>query len=417
MMKVLLVSDYFYPFTPGGAEWSVYELAQAFKKKGVEAIIATLNYGAVRRETYKGLCVIRLPFAKKLSGSREVVNPFWQNNPIFWITSAYHLIQVIQKERPEIINIHGKFLIPAAVISGFITKKPVIVTIRDKQTLCPIGKCFFNPKRQKACSFWEYLTSDFPWFCAHYAGKNPIAVFYALIGAIWSRLAGTIIKFFAKNAAVVTTISNSQKMYLEANGFKNVKVIYNTAGFKNPNANVSKKKLVLYVGKLSKGKGVELLLDTARSILEDKKVDFVFAGALQSETIKNKLQEKLLKSHTKLLGGVGYHNLPKVYREASVVVMPSIYPESFGRIALESLTYGTPAVVVNTGALPEIIEDKITGRVAEVSVISLKEAILDVLDNEKIYRENIRKNYTKLEKKFMTSPINKYIRLYKELAK
>ena len=107
-MKILLVSDYFYPFTPGGSEWSVYELARALKKNNVEVVIATLNYGAKTKDVYRKVKVIRIPFLKKLQSSRSVVNPIWQNNPFFFISSAYHLFRIVKSENPNIIHIHGK---------------------------------------------------------------------------------------------------------------------------------------------------------------------------------------------------------------------------------------------------------------------------------------------------------------------
>ncbi|OGD86264.1 hypothetical protein A2164_03760 [Candidatus Curtissbacteria bacterium RBG_13_35_7] len=412
-MKVLLVTDYFYPFTPGGSEWSVYELAKALKVKRIDSVIATINYGALARDNYYGLKIRRIPFLKKLENKRSVVNPIWQNNPVFFLISVYFLIKLVREEKPDILHVHGKFLIPGAVIAGFITQKPVIVTIRDKQLLCSIGKCFFDVKRFKACSFWEYITSDFIWFCNNYTNKNPLIIAYVFLGALWSRFSASIIKFFAKKASVITAISESQKKYLEANGFKNIRVVYNTASFKKPKTTTSKTKSVLFVGKLSKGKGVELLLDAAEDLLKTRKIKFIFAGKLQSPKIKSRFQEKILKSNTKLLGGVDYHSLPILYRRVSLLIMPSIYPESFGRTALEAISFGTPVVVTNTGALPEIVNDKVTGRVVDVSVANLEDAILEVLENEKVYRENIKKNYRKLKKKFMLNPINEYIKLYK----
>lgn len=416
-MKIFLITDYFYPFTPGGSEWSVYELAKALIQAKVDTQIVTINYGADSQEEYRGLKIQRIPFLKKLKDSRSVVSPIWQNNPIFFITSAYFLIKLIRAENPDIIHVHGKFLIPGAVIAGLITNKPVVATIRDKQILCPIGKCFFNQKHFNACTFWQYLTEDFPWFAKNYLGRNLFAIVYAFFGAIWSRISGEIIKYFAKKATVVTTISNSQRKYLEFAGFKNVKVIYNTAQFKNPKVTPSKTKSILFVGKLSKGKGVELLLDAAEEILKKSKVSFSFAGSIQSTGIKNRLNQRPLKPYIKLLGNVDYNDLPTLYKTSSILVMPSIYPESFGRSALEALSFGTPVVVTNTGAFPEIIEDKITGRVCQPTVKNLKEAILEVLQNEEKYRNNIAKKYPFLKEKFMLDPVKKYLALYKDLTK
>ena len=117
------------------------------------------------------------------------------------------------------------------------------------------------------------------------------------------------------------------------------------------------------------------------------------------------------------MGGIDYHRLPALYHQVTVAVMPSIYPESFGRAVLEAISCGTPVVVTNIGALPEIVEDKVTGRVVEPSKDNLKEAILDIINNEKKYRQNINKDYAKLKEKFMRAPLKEYLKLYKEQLK
>ncbi len=417
-MKIFLVSDYFYPFTPGGSEWSVYELAKALKKNNIEVVIVTINYGAKTEEHYHKVKVVRIPFFKKLKSSRSVVNPIWQNNPIFFLSSTYHLYRIVKKENPDIIHIHGKFLIPASIIVGFLTRKPTIITSRDKQILCSIGKCFFNPNRLKACSFWEYLTSDFLWFYNNYTSKNPFVLFYSFAGAVWSRITGNIIKFFAKRANKITAISNSQKKYLEANGFKDVHVIYNTANFTSPKVLPSKKKTVIFAGKLSKGKGIELLIEAAIKILKKRKVTFIFAGSVDSKNLIERAQKnKDFRENSKFLGGIDHNDLMDFYKDSSLVVMPSIYPEAFGRVALEALAVGIPVVVSDFGGLPEIIDDRITGRVINPTAENLAGAIIDILDNEKKYKDNIKREYTRLKNKFEIIPLKMYLKLYVQLLK
>lgn len=419
-MKILLVSDYFYPFNPGGSEWSVFELSRALKKNFVDSIVVTLNYGAKENEVYRGIKIKRLPFFKKLDNFRKVVNPVWQNNPIFFIASTYYLFKAIKKENPDVIHIHGKFLIPASIIAGFFTGKPVIVSIRDKQLLCSIGRCFFDPNRKKACSFFEYVTNELPWFYKNYVNdKNPLMFMYVFIGVIWTRLANLMIKFFAKRANRIIAISNSQKEYLAMNGFSRVGVIYNTADFSNPKGSfVNKTKAVIFTGKLSKGKGAEILINAAKKVLQTQKVTFLFVGSVDmKDLVKTALRNKTFKKHARFLGSIDHHELNALYKKSSVSVLPSIYPESFGRVALEAISVGTPAIVTNIGGLPEIVEDKKTGRVVSPDSDSLSEAIIDVISNEKTYKENIKKSYLNLKKKFYLIPIQQHIKLYTELTK
>ena len=410
-MKVFLLSDYFYPFNPGGSEWSVYELGQSLKKEGLTPLIVTLNYGAAEEENYHGMKILRLPFYKKLKSQRQVVNPIWQNNPIFFLTSAFHLVKAIRDKNPDLLHVHGKFLIPPAIIAGFITKKPVVVSIRDKQMFCSIGKCFFDAKRTKACNFFEYLTSDIPWFFQNYSkNKNFLMLAYIYLGSIWTRVAYEIIKFFARRSSSIIAISQSHKAYLEANGFSKVKVIYNTINFPGIKSTVQKNKSVLFAGKLSKGKGGEILINSIKGLAKANKISFLFAGTVEIRT-------NVSKRYTNFLGSVEYQKLLNLYSRVSAIILPSIYPESFGRIALEAISVGTPAIVSNIGALPEIVDDKVTGRVIEPDENEIKKAILDVVKNEERYKLNIKKRYSQLKKKFHDDPLQHHISLYKILQK
>ena len=418
-MKIFLLSDYFYPFDPGGSEWSVYELAKSLKKRGIDPIIITLNYGARAQEIYEGLKVIRLAFAKKIGTERKVVNPIWQNNPIFFIASAFRIYKTIRSENPDIIHVHGKFLIPGAMIAGFVTKKPVIVTIRDKQIICSIGKCFFEKNRLKACRLGEYILSDIPWYYSNYiARKNFMNLNYVAFGVLYNRFMFAIIKFFANRAKLIITISQSQKKYLEVNGFSNVKVIYNTADFSGSKSSVQKTKSVLFAGKLSKGKGGEILINRIPDLVKKNKIVFLFAGTIElKKMFSENLGKKTFKKYIKVLNNLSHRKLINLYSRVAAVVMPSTYPESFGRVALEAISQGTPAIVTNIGGLPEIIQDKVTGRVVDPNERELKNAIKDVVENEKIYKNNIKKMYSLLKKKFHDDPIKAHLQMYQNLLK
>lgn len=418
-MKIFLLSDYFYPFTPGGAEWSVYELAKALKQNQIEPILVTLNYGTKDEETFKGLKVFRMPFGKKLTGQRRTINPIWQNNPVFFLVSAYHLYKLAKKLKPKMLHSHGKFLIPATIIVGAITNIPVVITLRDKQILCPLGKCFFEKGRFKACNFFQYLTSDLPWFFKNYKGnKNLLTFCYFSLGAIYNRLMFFAVKLLARSASIIIAPSQSHKKYLEANGFSRVKVMYNTATFLLPRIKINESKSILFAGKLSKGKGGELLTKVAGDLIKKNKIRFIFAGTIEIKKMFNRqLGVNPLKNYVKILPNVNQQKLLSLYTQVSATVVPSIYPESFGRVALESISRGTPAIVTDIGGLAEIVEDKVTGRIVNADDASLKEAILDVAANEEFYKNNIKKRFNFIKKKFHDGPIKQHLNTYRSLIK
>lgn len=65
------------------------------------------------------------------------------------------------------------------------------------------------------------------------------------------------------------------------------------------------------------------------------------------------------------LGNLKRSELAEVYGKATAVVMPLAWDEPFGLVVVESLASGTPVVGWRRGALPELIEDGVTGFLVE----------------------------------------------------
>ena len=69
-----------------------------------------------------------------------------------------------------------------------------------------------------------------------------------------------------------------------------------------------------------------------------------------------------------------------MYRRATAFVMPSLY-ESFGIVFLEAMTHGLGCVAANRCAMPEIVEDGVTGRVVDpTDSDALAGALLELAD-------------------------------------
>jgi glycosyltransferase involved in cell wall biosynthesis len=77
-----------------------------------------------------------------------------------------------------------------------------------------------------------------------------------------------------------------------------------------------------------------------------------------------------------------------MYR-ARAVVMPSIWSEPFGRIPVEANRLGVPAVVTDRGALPETVENGITGLVTDVSADKIADTLHRLITHYNFNREHI----------------------------
>jgi glycosyltransferase involved in cell wall biosynthesis len=117
---------------------------------------------------------------------------------------------------------------------------------------------------------------------------------------------------------------------------------------------------ILFVSTIEPRKNVSTLLVAFKRLLDSyhSPVNLVLAGEkgwLFDEVFS--LVEKLeLQGRVQFLGRVSPEDLLALYNAAKVLVHPAFY-EGFGLPPLEAMACGTPVVVSNTSALPEIVGD------------------------------------------------------------
>src|SRR2546427_5369929 len=83
-VNVCFVNEYFPPFAPGGAEWSLDALAHALAGRGHRVTIVTPNWGAAPREEHDGVRIVRFAFPKRLEPGRQPAPAKWLANPLFY---------------------------------------------------------------------------------------------------------------------------------------------------------------------------------------------------------------------------------------------------------------------------------------------------------------------------------------------
>jgi glycosyltransferase involved in cell wall biosynthesis len=103
---------------------------------------------------------------------------------------------------------------------------------------------------------------------------------------------------------------------------------------------------VLYVGKLSREKGVDLLVEAARDL--DARLVVVGFGPARPEL------EALAGPRTLFTGPLEHRHLAHLWPLARVAVTPSVFPEAFGMVAAEAASCGCPPLVARHSGLAEI---------------------------------------------------------------
>lgn len=122
---------------------------------------------------------------------------------------------------------------------------------------------------------------------------------------------------------------------------------------------------ILFVGRITRQKGVTHLVDAIRYLPKDTQV-VLCAGAPDTPEIASEMRQKVddaLKTHPRIIWIEKMISKPEViqlYSHARVFCCPSVY-EPFGIINLEAMACGAPVVASATGGIKEVVVDGETG--------------------------------------------------------
>ncbi|MFO7088905.1 glycosyltransferase family 4 protein, partial [Limnospira platensis] len=158
----------------------------------------------------------------------------------------------------------------------------------------------------------------------------------------------------------------------------------------------------LFVGRLSVEKGLDVLIDAWQNLRQPVPLKIVGDGPLVPRV--QAAAEKL--PHIQWLGR---RPLPEVYKlmgEAMVLIFPSKWYETFGRVAVEAFAKGTPVIASNLGAIAELVEHGRTGLLFKPGdPISLTEQVDSLISHPKKLPQMRREARAEFEAKY-TAPQN-----------
>jgi glycosyltransferase involved in cell wall biosynthesis len=215
-----------------------------------------------------------------------------------------------------------------------------------------------------------------------------------------------------KWADAITVISKEAHEYYTKLGFKTIQ-IPNAINLKNLPQDEDRRfeKQIIFVGRLSKEKGTETIIEVSKKLPNDINLLIVGSGP-ESEKIK-KLSETLNNIH--YLGYQTHENSIKLIRGSDILIQPSLH-EGISTTILEAMACKTPIIASNVGGNKELILDNQNGfLINPESADEIIKKITMILENKLLAKKFGEKSF-ELIKNYEWSKIGqKYLELYQSL--
>lgn len=259
--------------------------------------------------------------------------------------------------RPDIVHAHNIYGRLTTSILDEARKKgvPVVMTAHDYKLVCPSYLMLCRLSICEACKGGKF-------YSALLRRCHRDSFFPSLVYCLETYLNRLLEKYEKAIRFIICPSCFSVEKHAQM-GFPQNKLV-NIPNFVNAERLVPEFKpgnYVLYVGRISKEKGILTLLSAMRGLNIDLKL--VGDGPLRSQC--EKFVAKNGMDRVSFEGYRSNESLLDLYRNSSFVVCPSEWYENAPMVILESFALGKPVVGSRIGGIPEMITDHATGMIFE----------------------------------------------------
>lgn len=350
-MKIVFANKFYY--LRGGAERYLFELRALLERHGHEVIPFAMRDKRDVATPWKKYFVSPVGTERvrlSASGLRTA------GRMLYSFEAKRKFGRLLDAAKPELVHVHNIYhqispsILPEAKKRGL----PVVLTAHDYKLIAPNYSLFHDGaicERTKPDRFWEAVKHR----CIK--GSRIASALSAFEMTLHRRLG-----LYRDNVDLVIAPSRFVEALLVEYGIPEAKIVhvphFVDAAAWTPSYDGS---YALYVGRLSEEKGVDVLI---RAAAGKKKIPVRIVGTGPDERRLKALAKELGAKNVEFAGFRGGDDLKREYAGARFVVIPSVWYEVFGLIALEAYAAGKPVVATQIGGLAELVRDGETGLTA-----------------------------------------------------
>lgn len=368
-MRVLLLSWEYPPKSIGGLAQHVYDLARALAGINIEVHVLTCGVdGAPDYEKVNRVHVHR-------------VNPYHVSSPNFATWVAQFNVAMLERAivltkdvRFDILHAHDWLVAYTARALKHSCQIPLISTIHATEWGRNYGLHNDDQRHISDVEWWLAYESWRVICCSHYMEGELQHVFQI----------------------------PRDKLKVIPNGVNPENFAVKQHPTSRDNFAAPGERMVFYVGRLVREKGVQVLLDAAPKVLSRcPGTKFIIAGkGPHMDVLQQQVKSLGIERQAYFTGYVDDGLRNSLYSWSDVAVFPSLY-EPFGIVALEAMAARTPVIISDTGGLSEIITHGQDGlKFYPGNANSLADMILRVFFEPGLAEKMEEKAYEKVKQNF-----------------
>lgn len=296
--------------------------------------------------------VLTLIFDNKTLSNKTIWQKFFDT--LYNIKSTITLGKCIKEFQPDIIHVHNFFY--EASPSIFYTAQkfniPIIVTIHNFRLICSNSLLLRGNQVCELCSQKKVPFSGIRYKCFKNSYFKTIQLtaitsIHKLLGTWKNKIDGFIcLTEFTKHKIVNSSLNiNPQKLFIKPNFVED----FGEGVFE------SRKNFYLFVGRLSKEKGIDFLLQAA--IKSQQELIIIGDGPL----IEKVKEMSITYDNIKYVGVKNKLEIVMFMKQCKALIFPSIWFEGMPMTILEAFSTGTPIIASNIDNINQIVISNYNG--------------------------------------------------------
>ena len=262
--------------------------------------------------------------------------------------------QLLAREHPDIVHVHNTFFMLSPSIYGACKAQgiPVVQTLHNFRLVCPAVTLFRDGNVCEECvdhGLWRGV------YHGCYRDSRPATAAVALMLALHRRW-GT----WDKLVTCYIALTDSGRNKFIAGGLPAEKIVVKP-NFVSPDPGERELagEYALFVGRLSREKGLSTLLQAWRRLPQHYRLDIAGDGP-ERERLESQARENGL-SNVQFRGRLSHEDTITAIKGARCLIVPSRWYETFGMSIAEAFACGTPVICSRLGAMQELVADGHTG--------------------------------------------------------